>query len=174
MIVLGDVSGIQRYLFDVAETGGGQARRLRARSFLVQALVECAALRVLDSMNWSPPAAHFLFSGAGKFILRGSGDPDGIDRAFEELNRELLHESFGELRLALGIGIGGSDVADYRQAQVGLQRAKAAPWKPTKEWEPGRLVLRPLNTPCPLCRRAPATEDETDPDIPSPMERRCE
>ena len=45
MIVLGDVSGIQRYLFDVAETGGGQARRLRARSFLVQALVERAALQ---------------------------------------------------------------------------------------------------------------------------------
>ena len=163
MIVLGDVSGIQRYLFDVAETGGGQARRLRARSFLVQALVECAALRVLDSVGWSPPAAHFLFSGAGKFILRGSGDPARIEQAFEQLNHDLLHESFGELRLALGIGTGGSDVADYRKAQVGLQRAKAAPWKPTKKWDPGRLVLRPLDKPCPLCRRAPATENEPDP-----------
>jgi hypothetical protein len=35
MIILGDISGIQNYLFDVAEEGGGQARRLRARSFLV-------------------------------------------------------------------------------------------------------------------------------------------
>jgi len=29
MIILGDISGIQRYLFDVADAGGGQARRLR-------------------------------------------------------------------------------------------------------------------------------------------------
>ncbi len=29
MIVLGDISGIQSYLFDAAEAGGGQARRLR-------------------------------------------------------------------------------------------------------------------------------------------------
>ena len=78
MIILGDVSGIQRYLFDVSETGGGQARRLRARSFLVQLLVDCAALRVLDSMGWSLGASHFLFSGAGKFILQGSGEPARI------------------------------------------------------------------------------------------------
>ena len=31
MIVRGDISGIQNYLFDVAEAGEGQARRLRAR-----------------------------------------------------------------------------------------------------------------------------------------------
>jgi hypothetical protein len=29
MIVVGDISGLQRYLFDVAEEGGRQARRLR-------------------------------------------------------------------------------------------------------------------------------------------------
>jgi len=168
MIILGDISGIQRYVFYVSETGGGQARRLRARSFLVQALVECAVLRVLDSMGWSPGPTHVLFSGAGKFILRGSGDPARIDQLSEDLNRELLHETFGELRLALGAGAGGSDVADYRQAQAGLQRAKAAPWRPTKEWEPSRLALPPLDTPCWLCRRAPASENETDPDSGEP------
>jgi CRISPR-associated protein Csm1 len=45
MIVLGDISGIQNYLFDVADAGGwGQARRLRARSFYIQVLAEAAAL----------------------------------------------------------------------------------------------------------------------------------
>ena len=164
MMILGDISGIQRYLFDVSETGGGQARRLRARSFLVQALVECAALRVLEAMAWSPGASSFLFSGAGKFILRGSGDPAQVEALSEDLNRELLVETLGELRLALGVGTGGSDVDDFRQAQKDLQRAKASPWKPIGAWEPNRLVLPPLDTPCSLCRRAPATEDEADPD----------
>jgi CRISPR-associated protein Csm1 len=168
MIVLGDISGIQRYLFDVSETGGGQARRLRARSFLVQMLTECAALRVLRSMHWLSPSAHFLFSGAGKFILRGSGEPEAVRRLSEELNTELLRETCGELRVSLAVGDGSSDVAAYRQAQSALQQAKATPWQPTGVWEPNRLTLPPLDTPCALCRRAPAIENETDPDSGEP------
>ncbi len=164
MIVLGDISGIQKYLFDVSEVGGGQARRLRARSFLVQTLAECAVLRVLNTMGWPLGASHVLFSGAGKFILRGSGDPAHVPRLNEELNRDLLHETFGELRLALGVGMGGSDVDEYHQAQTALQRAKASPWQPTASWQPNHFVLPPLDTPCALCRRAPATEEEADPD----------
>ena len=70
MIVLGDISGIQSYVFDVAEEGGGQARRLRARSFFVQLLAEAAALRVRRALGWRPEAV--LLCGAGKFTLRGS------------------------------------------------------------------------------------------------------
>ena len=168
MIVLGDVSGIQRYLFDVSEAGGGQARRLRARSFLVQALAECAALRVLDALHWPAGSSHFLFSGAGKFILRGTGAPTVIQGVAEELNGALLRDTFGELRLSLGAGSGGSEVDDYRQAQAALQRAKATPWRPTGAWEPSQLILPPLDTPCALCRRAPASEDEDDPDTGRP------
>jgi CRISPR-associated protein Csm1 len=164
MIILGDISGIQSFLFDVSESGGGQARRLRARSFLVQALTECAALRILNSMDWPLDSSHFLFSGAGKFILRGSGDPGFIRSLAEQLSSELLDETAGELRLALGIGIGGLDVEDYCQAQKELHLAKAAPWRPTAGWDPSRFVLPPLNTPCKLCRRAPGVESEKDPE----------
>ncbi len=152
MIILGDISGIQRYLFDVSETGGGQARRLRARSFLVQALVECAALRVLDSIGWPPDSDHFLFS-AGKFILRGSGDANRINRLSEELNRELLHESFGELRLAMGVGAGGSDVADYRhKKRVCCERKQHRGSRQRNGIH--RSSLRVLHIPCWLCRAA--------------------
>lgn len=164
MIVLGDISGIQRYLFDVSEAGGGQARRLRARSFLVQALAECAALRVLHGLRWPLTDSHFLFSGAGKFILRGSGDPRVVERLALEFNDELLRESLGELRVTVAVGDGGSDVADYRRAQLALQRAKATPWRPHAEWQPYRLTLPPLDIPCELCRRARASEGECDPD----------
>lgn len=174
MIVLGDISGIQRYLFDVAEAGGGQARRLRARSFLVQALAECAALRVREALGW--PSSALLLSGAGKFILRGTGDPAVFRDLSYELNGQLLRETSGELRLSFGIGDGGpSEVEDYRQAQAALQRAKATPWRPAGAWEPGRLTLPPLGTPCVLCRRAPATETDADPDTREPRDvcRQC-
>ena len=51
---MGDLSGIQPYLFDVAESGGGQAQRFRARSFFLQILPEAAALRVLQAMPRPP------------------------------------------------------------------------------------------------------------------------
>ncbi len=60
MIILGDISGIQTYLFDVAEAGGGQARRLRARSFYIQLLAEAAALRVLQTLGWPRDSEHYL------------------------------------------------------------------------------------------------------------------
>ena len=60
MIVLGDISGIQNYVFDVAEVGGGQAQRLRARSFFVQLLAETAALRILRALNWSLAPVSYL------------------------------------------------------------------------------------------------------------------
>ena len=71
MIILGDLSGIQTYLFDVADAGGAQARRLRARSFFLQLLPEAAALHVLAALNWWPIKEHLLASCAGKFLVRG-------------------------------------------------------------------------------------------------------
>ena len=78
MIVLGDISGIQSYLFDVAEAGGGQAQRLRARSFILQLIPEVAALRMLECLGWS--LDHIRAAGAGKFLLQGEPPPDAQQR----------------------------------------------------------------------------------------------
>lgn len=51
MIIYGDISGIQAFVFDIAEEGGGQAQRLRARSFMVQLIAEVASIRVLNALN---------------------------------------------------------------------------------------------------------------------------
>src|SRR5690348_1302921 len=102
MIILGDISGIQNYVFDVAEEGGGQARRLRARSFFVQLLAETAALRVRRALGWNPDSV--LLCGAGKFTLRGSraGTADSLLEAEQDgINLWLLQETRGELRLTL-------------------------------------------------------------------------
>ncbi len=169
MIILGDISGIQTYLFDVAEEGGGQAQRLRARSFYIQLLAETAALRVLRGLKWPLDSAHFLLSGAGKFVLRGTSSP-GVDQRLggeqQAINDWLLRETRAELRLTLAWDSSGSDVAAYDAAQRALQQSKARPWAPRqgRGWDASCLILTPLDTPCSLCGHAPAQEEETDRD----------
>ncbi|HPP29155.1 MAG TPA: type III-A CRISPR-associated protein Cas10/Csm1 [Phycisphaerae bacterium] len=168
MIVIGDISGIQNYVFDIAETGGGQARRLRARSFFVQLLAETAALRVRRALGWLPETV--LLCGAGKFTLRGPGTGlrDGIlTKEQQAINNWLLRTTRGELRLTLAwADAAESDEAAYRAAQSELQQRKARPWAPPAgaSWADSRLILDPLDTPCSLCHHAPASTEEVDPD----------
>jgi CRISPR-associated protein Csm1 len=165
MIVLGDISGIQNYLFDVAEVGGGQAQRLRARSFFVQLLAETAALRVLRALKW--PLDSIRLSGAGKFLLEGSAAPqveDSLIRGQQDINEWLLRETRAELRLTLAWDSSESGAESYSQAQRQLQTLKARPWAPQAGWGSSRLILAPLDTPCSLCAHAPASESEWDRD----------
>ena len=168
MIVMGDISGIQNYVFDVAETGGGQARRLRARSFFVQLLAETVTLRVCRALAWGPDSV--LLSGAGKFTLRNSvnGPAESLlQREQQAINEWLLRETRGELRLTLAwVQDLGADLATYRAAQQELQRRKYQPWASAAGtgWIDSKLILDPLDTPCSLCQHAPGVEDETDPD----------
>ncbi|MGQ9595696.1 MAG: type III-A CRISPR-associated protein Cas10/Csm1, partial [Anaerolineae bacterium] len=68
LLVAGDLSGIQRYIFDIATQGaGGVARRLRARSFYVQLIAEVAALSVLDRL--SLPVTNEIMTAGGRFYL---------------------------------------------------------------------------------------------------------
>lgn len=166
MIVLGDISGIQSYVFDVAEEGGGQARHLRARSFFVQLLAETTALRIRRALGWG--ADSVLLCGAGKFILRGSGsgsESQLLAAEQREINAWLLNETRGEIRLTLAWADSrDSDSAAYRSAQQALQSKKAQPWAPPQgaAWDGARLTLDPLDSPCSLCHHAPGTEEEID------------
>lgn len=167
MIILGDISGIQNYVFDVAEDGGGQAQRLRARSFFVQLVAETAILRVLRALDL--PLASILISGAGKFLLQASCAPDVKKRLAGEqqtMSEWLLRETRGELRLTLAWADSVSEAGTYHEAQWQLQLAKARPWPPMQpaSWDPARFLFAPLDTPCGLCGHAPAREKETDRD----------
>jgi CRISPR-associated protein Csm1 len=67
-LLVGDLSGIQDYLFDIATVGaGGVARRLRARSFFLQMLAEVASLKVLRAFELPP--ANVLMASGGKFYV---------------------------------------------------------------------------------------------------------
>jgi len=75
MLIVGDLSGIQEFIFALAEEEDGLARMLRARPFYVQALSEVLAWRVQRTLD--KPRDTLLFCAAGKFaILVENAAPD--------------------------------------------------------------------------------------------------
>jgi len=172
VLVAGDLSGIQEYLFDLAHEGGAQARRLRARSFFIQMLAEAAMLRIRRAAGYGPE--HLLFCGAGKFILGGPTlDAEQRGRVEQErlaLEEWLLDETGAQLRFSLVLSeAGGSAVEVHAAAMDALQREKLRPWSRLAisgtQWVVQRLVLQPLDSPCVLCRHrtgvCPEIDEET-------------
>ena len=65
-LAVGDLSGIQNYIFDIATTGaGGVARRLRARSLYVQMVVEAVSHMLLRKLGL--PLTNAIMVSGGKF-----------------------------------------------------------------------------------------------------------
>ena len=68
IFVGGDFSGIQNYIFNIADSGtGGISKRLRARSLFITLFSEITIHRILHDFNI--PFLCNLFSAGGKFLL---------------------------------------------------------------------------------------------------------
>lgn len=172
MLILGDISGIHQFVTNIADIGGGQAKRLRARSFYVQLLCEVAAVRVLSELNWPIDCDHLLMSAAGHFVLRGQRVDDTVEKLSElrsSLNDWLLRELQGEVHLGLAWSDeDGSEIEQFRSASASLNVSRMRSWNSVVAhggaWLTHRMSLEPLDTPCALCRRRTASIAETDPD----------
>lgn len=171
MLIIGELSGIQDYLFDVADRAGGQSRRLRARSFFLQTLSEIAALRILRAAGWH--SEHVLMTAAGRFILRGptlSADKRaGVDADFREMSEWLLQHSGAKLRLTLAMSDDeGTPIEQYDDAMRVLRCAKfrGLSQLATGEtgWDTGVLALESVSPACDICSRKKAIHHETDHD----------
>jgi CRISPR-associated protein Cas10/Csm1 subtype III-A len=140
---------------------------LRARSFYIQILTEAAALRVLGELEWPRDNEHWLMSGAGKFLLKGTANGETENKLMilqQDFSSWLLQNTRGELRLSLGWADCVNEIESYRATMDALQRTKLRPWAPvlTEEWNPVTLVLAPLDKPCSLCGHAPSISIEVD------------
>lgn len=171
MLIIGDLSGIQDYLFDLANEGGQQARRLRSRSFFVQLAAECLALRVLKAVDCSNE--NLLFCGAGKFIIQIISLTEEQRQALlieqHRMSEWLLVETNGQLRLSLAIGeTGDTPQTLYENTMQALQRQKLRAWAMTStkgsEWQTDSLILKPLDKPCDLCGRRSGVVKEPEDD----------
>jgi CRISPR-associated protein Csm1 len=114
LLVGGELSGIQKYVYQIsAITGeGGVAKRLRARSFFISALMEVTVTKILRELNL--PVSCNLLSAGGKFILlvpNVQEIKERLDDLYYEISAWFLKEFSGELSLTMdwSTSLTGSD-----------------------------------------------------------------
>jgi CRISPR-associated protein Csm1 len=149
VLILSSLSGIQDFLFDVRESGGGQARSLRNRSFRIQLIAECVALRLLEAARL--PYERLLFSAAGKACINADGlTADGlraVREAAADMERRLVRETHGRLRVSVVVEERpGSCAERFERASRALIVRKLRPCTSTvrdgEAWRDGMLVVR--------------------------------
>lgn len=168
LFAIGDFSGIQSYVLDVKTAGDEQARRLRARSFLLE-LFERAALFALRQ-RFGVADDDVLVRGGGGFTVRLPADADTgeLDRLAAGLQHQLWQETGGEVQFALGWGYGTPEAARASLEHQKRQPARSLLQKDGR-WAiaDGASPLLPLPDGCGVCghSRGPQvkTESEEDP-----------
>ncbi len=103
LLVGGDLSGIQGYLFEqMADTTRGMARAYRARSFYLAMLTHAAGLRLLADLGL--PCFNRVLDAGGRFTLLVPNTPqalDAISRIQAKLDAWMLERHAGRLTLIL-------------------------------------------------------------------------
>lgn len=103
IIVAGYFSGIQKYIFSVSRVGaGGVAKRLRARSFYINALISALAHDIIHKFEL--PIMNILMLTGGKFyiLLPNRDDVEKELCVIEKRTTRFLYEKFrGNLSLEL-------------------------------------------------------------------------
>ncbi|MFQ5455597.1 MAG: type III-A CRISPR-associated protein Cas10/Csm1, partial [Nitrospirota bacterium] len=114
LLVGGEISGIQRYLYQISSiTGeGGVAKRLRARSFYISILVEIIVFRILKTLNL-PISCNLICSG-GKFIILAPNTNETkseLAKEYKDISKWIIEDFAGEiiLNLAWDVKICGND-----------------------------------------------------------------
>ncbi len=99
LLISGDISGIQNFLYTL--TSKGAAKGLRGRSFYLQLLSESIAKYLLKEMKL--PLANLLFCGGGHFyIIAPISEESNLTILKEYIEERLLERHKGDLYLALG------------------------------------------------------------------------
>ncbi len=117
LLIQGDFFGVQHFIFATGgETQRQAAKLLRGRSFYVSLLMECAALKVLESLDL--PSTSQVINAAGKFLIVAPHSEPLIERlrtVQRELNQWFLAHTFGQS----GIGLAWLPAAasDFRRGE---------------------------------------------------------
>jgi CRISPR-associated protein Csm1 len=115
-LAVGDLGGIQRFLYTIVTRNA--ARALRGRSLALQLLTDAIAHRFLDSLGL--PAPCLLYNGGGKIwlLLPASARESAFEMA-EAIDLELHSQYGGRLSFSLGTArVRGVDFIDKRIADA--------------------------------------------------------
>ena len=112
LLVGGDVSGMQEFLYTVSSKGAASA--LRGRSFYLQLLTEAIARYVLRRLEL--PITNLIYQGGGNFyILAQASHQEKLKEIQRHISRVLLQHHRGALYVALaGAPLRGQDFFDGR------------------------------------------------------------
>ncbi len=107
LLVGGDISGVQDFIYTITNKGATSA--LRGRSFYLQLLTEAAARFVLRELGL--PITNLIYGGGGNFyILARAADRDSLAEIRRKLSRILYKHHQGDLYVAVeGIALKASD-----------------------------------------------------------------
>jgi CRISPR-associated protein Csm1 len=97
LLIQGDFTGIQDFIFAGGESQRQVARLLRGRSFHVSLLTELAALKVLEALDL-PPTSQVV-NAAGKFLIVAPNTAESVEalRAVQaELDAWFLQHTWGQ------------------------------------------------------------------------------
>ncbi len=125
LLMAADFSGIQNYIFAVAGTNvKGVAKRLRARSFLVDAMIQTLAYRICDAAEI--PYGNILMLSGGKFYLLLPNTTEVAAKAeeIEKETSEYLYRNFaGEISVNMAkLSFGNKGLRDYSDTVTELSR----------------------------------------------------
>lgn len=177
LLVTGDLSGIQRYIFDIASIGvGGVAKRLRARSFYLSAMLAGLAHKIVADLDL-PQVNIITISGGNFYILlpNTKNAHDYIKKLRIAVNQEFLSSFGGELALNLAaVPFSGQEFRHYnlvqRQAREKLLLSKLNPLSDMLQdeaaWRENAFILEKMKTTnqgyCKSCGKLPATKKIDD------------
>ena len=86
LLIQGDVSGIQNFIFEAGKNTRKKAYKLlRGRSFMISLFSECAALKIMDTLGL--PSTSQIMNAAGKFVIVAPNTPETV-KAVTELKQQ--------------------------------------------------------------------------------------
>lgn len=98
LLVGGDLSGVQDFIYTITDRGATSA--LRGRSFYLQLLTEAAARYILRRLDL--PITNLIYAGGGNFyLLARATDTEDLNRIRQDLSRILYNHHQGDLYLAV-------------------------------------------------------------------------
>jgi len=108
LFVSGDVSGIQKYIFDI-KTDTSSSKLVRARSFELGAISASAARKIQRKFDLS----HFaqISNAGGRFLMMLPNNNDSsslLEQIIKEIELEMLNKYFGFVSFVLSKGIEAS------------------------------------------------------------------
>lgn len=152
LLLAADFSGIQNYIFTVARTSiKGVSKRLRARSFLVDVMIQSLAYQICEEMD--VPYGNILMLTGGKFYLLLPNQrfvTDLLHDIQEKLEYHLFRRFYGEISVNLAwVTFGDEGLINYsntitelsRRLRLEKNQAFHTVLTDETEWQEDRLVL---------------------------------